>query len=133
MKYRINKLELVSCLSIWIALSITLSIAFAPNITATATSVVIPAYTASVAEDVMPMEMLTVNVEAEDDADLMVATIVDSSVNTITKMDEVLPHQVLKKGDAYDEGVVFYASADEIITMTVRADGVKFFENHLVG
>jgi len=89
-------------------------------------------FTASVLEDVMLMEKQTVNVDATEDVGVAVATI-DNNVNTIQSMNEVLPHQVLKKGDKYDDGVVFYASADEIITMTVRDDGVKSFENHMVG
>jgi hypothetical protein len=140
MKYKINKLELTAGLSLWIVLSIVLSLSFDPGCHYAPISTVISIPMPSTVATAIPVavvevrvsEMAALPVNPVKDKGLHMAML-NNTVKPVQAEDEVLPYQVLKKGDAYDDGVVFYASADEIITMTVRADGVKFFENHLVG
>jgi hypothetical protein len=107
MNYRINKLELTACMTLWVLLSVIMVAALNPVVN-------------TVVADVVPVEALPVEM-----------VLFDGTINDIQPMAQI--PEVFEKGDAFGDGVVLFACAREIITMTVRADGVKSFSNHMVG
>jgi hypothetical protein len=108
---RTHKTELVIGVSLYLILTIFVSAIISPMVS---TTEIVPVQTADI-DWAEPMPLMT------------------AEVKEVQFLDTISCVKILEVGDSIDGGVVVIADAREVITMTVRADGVKFFENHLIG